>query len=242
MRNNLNNKNNRVDTNTQNQGFGIKFTDGATRNFKPQQQARLNIILSTIKAAKDDSENPAGCLTNFYSILCSSYLVIVSLVLFTCLPVAMLAIGIVHLNNCPLEPKIPVWLIVLGITGLINCLIRLTTSIIIQLRFRKGKSVIFHEPLPIFLVTTLIGIFIFIWFCLGNAWVFNVKSTQQSNDKSSNTYCNQICYDFAFWSIISLWIVVCLIFLFLVGLALYFIIGLLNRIIFNRRVNLSNVR
>lgn len=242
MTNNSSNKNPDADKSEPNQGFDKPFKDGVSSNFKPAQQPKLNIILATIKAAKDDSENPAGCLTNLYSIICSSYLVIVTLVLFTGLPIAMIAIGIVHINNCPVESKIPIWLIVFGVFGLMNCLIRLTTSIIIQTRHRK-RNVIFHEPFPVFIVTTLNSFFLFIWFCIGNAWVFSIKSLQQSSDKgNADTYCNQVCYDFAFWSIISFWIIVCLLLLFMMGVAFYFAVGLLNRILFNRRVNLSNVR
>lgn len=221
-----------------------KLSDG--KNFQQQQQGtqppKLNIILAIIKEAKDDSENPISCMTNLYSITCSTYFAIVVFILFSGLPLAMLIVGAMSVNKCPIESKIPVWLIVFGIFGLIHCLIRLFTSILIRMKSRKVIGTIFHEPFYVFLLTSTIGIFLVIWFCFGNAWVFSIKSEVQSSDPSLSSYCHRVCYEFAFWSIICFWIVIGFITLFLLSIMVYFAGSLLLELGLKTRVKLANVR
>lgn len=230
---------------------GSNFIDGASKTaqafFKPSPSTNANshnnFLFDIIREAKDHSENPVGCIMNFYSIVSSSWLSIITLILIIGVPISMLVIGIIHIDNCPIQPKIPIWLIVFGIFGLINCFIRVISSIIIQLRFRKGTRVIYREPLGVFSVLFTIGLFLLIWFCLGNAWVFSIYGTQQSSDPSKpDTYCQQTCYDFAFWSIICFWVVISIFVLLFLAVTLYFAVGYLKSVVYDRKVKLSNDR
>ena len=110
------------------------------------------------------------------------------------------------------------------------------------LRFKQANRIIFHEPIFLFITLCLIGLFLLIWFLLGNAWVFSVKNKYQSSNIDSDNYCHHTCYEFAFWCIISFWIVFAVILLFCLGFALHFAIKLCLSTYYNRKIKLSNVR
>ncbi len=61
-------------------------------------------------------------------------LAIVVLLLYSGLPIAMLVIGILNIDECTIDKKIPVWLIIYGVFGIINCFLRLITSIWLRLK------------------------------------------------------------------------------------------------------------
>lgn len=251
MSNSSNNHTTQTSEETCKKNNGAHFIDGASKTaqafFKPSPSTNANshnnFLFDIIREAKDNSENPVGCIMNFYSIVSSSWLAIITLILIIGVPISMLAIGIIHIDNCPIEPKIPIWLIVFGIFGLINCCIRVISSIIIQLRFRHGTRVIYREPLGVFSILFTIGLFLLIWFCLGNAWVFSIHDKQQSSDSTRpETYCQQTCYDFAFWSIICFWVVISIFVILFLAVTLYLAVGYLISVVYNRKVKLSNDR
>lgn len=78
----------------------------------------------------------------------------------------------------------------------------------------------------IIIVTLVLSTFLSVWFILvsednlfllsffyshsewkGNVWIFQVKSTVNLNDSTSANYCHPTLYNFAFWILISSYIV-----------------------------------
>ncbi|XP_075693014.1 transmembrane protein 272-like isoform X2 [Rhinoderma darwinii] len=85
-------------------------------------------------------------------------------------------LGSMHVDNCPVEPKIPIYLIVAGVFHLLS-------FILIPLKMVAEKLA--------YSIESLLGIFSFCWFIAGSVWVFGVY---QDNPRR----CNDLVYKFAF--------------------------------------------
>jgi hypothetical protein len=61
-----------------------------------------------------------------------------------------------------------------------------------------------------FIVTTLLAIFMFIWYILGCVWVFGVHNRVQYDDILQPEYCHPVLYKtaFALLIIITVWFVI----------------------------------
>ncbi|XP_066440227.1 transmembrane protein 272-like isoform X2 [Eleutherodactylus coqui] len=99
-----------------------------------------------------------------------------SVLLWTVLSIAMVIIGSVHVDNCPVEPKIPIYLIVAGVFHLL-------AFALIPLKMVAEKVA--------YSIESILGIFSFCWFIAGSVWVFRVY---QENPRR----CNDLVYKFAF--------------------------------------------
>ncbi|XP_029696696.1 uncharacterized protein isoform X3 [Takifugu rubripes] len=110
------------------------------------------------------------------------------------MPVAQIAIGAVHLNNCPREPHIPIYLIVSGVFTLALALLSCLPC------SRQAND----EPTnPLSRVCTawnsLTTLFLFCWFVAGNVWIYSIY--EPNYDKTAaDPYCNRTLYLFAFWT------------------------------------------
>ncbi|XP_075182575.1 transmembrane protein 272-like isoform X5 [Anomaloglossus baeobatrachus] len=101
---------------------------------------------------------------------------IFSVLLWTLLSIAMIIIGSMHVDNCPIEPKIPIYLIVAGVFHL--------------LAFSLIPLKMVGEKLA-YTIESVLGVFSFCWFIAGSVWVFRIY---QENPRR----CNDLCYKFAF--------------------------------------------
>ncbi|KAM9301463.1 transmembrane protein 272-like [Gastrophryne carolinensis] len=101
---------------------------------------------------------------------------IFSVLLWTVLSIAMLIIGSMHIDNCPAEPKIPIYLIVAGVFHLVA--------------FALMPLKLIAEKLA-YTIESILGIFSFCWFIAGSVWVFRIY---QENPRR----CNDLAYKFAF--------------------------------------------
>ncbi|RNA29483.1 hypothetical protein BpHYR1_011306 [Brachionus plicatilis] len=130
--------------------------------------------------------------------LVSGVLIIFFSVIFSAYPIAMIVVGATSLDKCPIEPYIPVWLVVSGSIA-IFLLIVIIMSIIFQ--FIKPNAVV----IGLFsLIIGIIGLFQFAWFITGragNVWVYSKNGKIDYIDPTSVFYCDQTLYLFAFWSI-----------------------------------------
>ncbi|KAM5138847.1 transmembrane protein 272-like isoform 1-T2 [Mantella aurantiaca] len=99
-----------------------------------------------------------------------------TLLLWTALSLAMIIIGSMHVYNCPVEPKIPIYLIVAG-------LFHLLAFALIPLKLIAEKVA--------YGIESVLGLFSFCWFIAGSVWVFRIY---QDNPRR----CNDLAYKFAF--------------------------------------------
>ncbi|KAM4617417.1 transmembrane protein 272-like [Discoglossus pictus] len=99
-----------------------------------------------------------------------------SVALWMALSIAMIVIGSIHIDDCPVEPKIPIYLIVAGVVYVVG-------FTIIPLKKVTEASVYTTEG--------ILALFSFCWFITGSVWVFRIY---QDNPRG----CNDTVYNFAF--------------------------------------------
>merc|ERR1719494_224594 len=117
------------------------------------------------------------------------------------LPLTMTVAGLWHQNECPLEPKIPIYLYIGGLTTLFILLFSIFSGVFANY-YQKNKSK-FNERV-VFLngvIVTCVTLFEFIWFILGNIWVFG-NFYPEYHDHHSPKYCDKLLYTLAFGIIV----------------------------------------
>ena len=105
----------------------------------------------------------------------------------------MLYSGAKYKNDCPIEEKIPIYLIVAGAVGVFRNLISLCQ------RAKKSDRDGEEEEKKRNPVESILDCFLFAWFICGNVWIYHNYKEVTYNDSSSPSYCNETLYLFAFW-------------------------------------------
>ncbi|CAH0560767.1 unnamed protein product [Brassicogethes aeneus] len=114
------------------------------------------------------------------------------------IPICMIVMGSLYLNDCPQGEYIPVYLLVGGIFGIVKQLLALST------RVRQTEEERQEENLRQSPTQTLLNCFMLGWFIIGSVWVY--KEYEPNFDPTSGKYCNKNLYMFAFWLITSVYI------------------------------------
>ncbi|KAJ3585748.1 hypothetical protein NHX12_014467 [Muraenolepis orangiensis] len=125
------------------------------------------------------------------------------------IPIAQIAIGAVYLEECPREPYIPIYLVVVGVFGL---MLGLLSCLPCAHQQKDAPS----TPLSRICVTwnSLTSLFIFCWFIAGNVWIYSIyEPNYNQTTTATDPYCNKTLYLFAFWTTTLLYILLC-VFLF----------------------------
>ncbi|KAM4617877.1 transmembrane protein 272-like [Discoglossus pictus] len=87
---------------------------------------------------------------------CKLFFILLPWILFS---IALIALGAMNIHRCPIQPLIPKYLIVAGITDLV----------IIFLQFLKRN----YEK-PVVILQSTAALFAFCWLIAGSVWVFEV--------------------------------------------------------------------
>lgn len=115
--------------------------------------------------------------------------------------------GFLNLKNCPLQPKIPFYLMINGLIGLIKSLLLLIIIIKSGKTIHKSKIVETNEqqvtvvqhfeivPKSVKYINFLLTLFIIVWFIFGILFTFAIpKPTFMRDYKYPTTYCNKLVY------------------------------------------------
>ncbi|KAM9335187.1 transmembrane protein 272-like [Symphorus nematophorus] len=117
--------------------------------------------------------------------------------IFLCImPIAQIAIGAVHLHHCPRQRYIPIYLIVVGVFGLVLALL---SCLPCAKKPQDGES----NPLSHVCATwnSLTSLFLFCWFIAGNVWIYSIyKPNFNKATTDVDPYCDKTLYLFAFWT------------------------------------------
>lgn len=116
-----------------------------------------------------------------------------------------------HLDDCPVQPKIPVYLLVGGCFGLLKLLSVLWQ----QVKFRRYKTIderdYDSEDATEGVIVSkssqfsemLLCLFLFVWFLCGNFWVLGVwRPNFDQVLTDPNNWCDKTVYLFAFIQIV----------------------------------------
>ncbi|XP_053272572.1 transmembrane protein 272 isoform X1 [Pleuronectes platessa] len=117
--------------------------------------------------------------------------------LFGCaIPIAQIAIGSVYLDDCPVQPYIPIYLIVSGVFGVMLALLTC-------MPFSQTPEDCTSSPIKLVCVTwnSLSSCFFFCWFIAGNVWIYSIYEPEYvKNSTNLDVYCDKTLYLFAFWT------------------------------------------
>ncbi|KZC04606.1 PREDICTED: uncharacterized protein LOC107190629 [Dufourea novaeangliae] len=114
------------------------------------------------------------------------------------IPICMMVIGGLYLNDCPQGEYIPVYLLVGGGFSIYKQLLHLCARI----RHQQGgtdEDRMRQSPRQ-----TLIDCFMLGWFIIGSMWVY--KEYEPNYDPALGKYCNKTLYLFAFWLTTAIYI------------------------------------
>jgi len=167
-------------------------------DLEKQQKDKLPVYLfpfSRIKQAWNESSNT-------FQFLGTAICIIFQTVgWFTCvggipfLSLVMLIIGSIYVDECKIEPNIPVYLIVSGVVGTLQHIITIWTKYVpkeshgklrVYRRYCNSLNGIFH-------------LFLTMWFIVGCVWVYGAHSEVEFKDREKNEYCHKTLYYFSFW-------------------------------------------
>ncbi|XP_050931536.1 transmembrane protein 272 [Lates calcarifer] len=114
-----------------------------------------------------------------------------SQVIMLVLPIAQLIIGAMYLHDCPRQPYIPIYLIVMGVICLVLNWLPTMPCFPCVIKYREAWGC--------FLFLYLI--FLSCWFITGNVWIYSIYEPSYNETLTGmDTYCNKTLYLFAFWS------------------------------------------
>ncbi|XP_033992714.1 transmembrane protein 272-like isoform X3 [Trematomus bernacchii] len=118
----------------------------------------------------------------------------VSKLFFCIIAIAQIAIGAVHLHDCPRKHYIPIYLIVVGVFGLMlslfSCLPCTKTP-------EDGSISLLNLICTMW--NCLTSLFLFCWFIAGNVWIYSIyQPNYNKNSTDVDPYCDRTPYLFAF--------------------------------------------
>jgi hypothetical protein len=138
-----------------------------------------------------------------------------SLLLFAlAIPILKIIMGRHYKDQCPIQPKIPFFLLVGGIVGIIATLVPILG---IGISFIQAKKLIEKEEEAadesaaskaftlagiIGIVTIILNVFLFIWLILGAVWTFRVYNTVSYDATNQKNYCHSTLYKFTVFILI----------------------------------------
>ncbi|XP_071787240.1 transmembrane protein 272-like [Asterias amurensis] len=161
-------------------------------------------IFGQMQDAKKSSSTPMEFIAKIISILLSTLLVTIVIAILLAIPIAMIVLGAVYMKECPVEPKIPVYLVVAGSFYILKSFIDLITRC--QKRDQNEGEASDETINKKNNFSRLIGCFLFAFFIAGNVWVYSNYPPSANPDDPE--YCFGPLYYFAFWIITSCYILV----------------------------------
>jgi hypothetical protein len=176
-------------------------------------------IIRRIKDKRYVQEKTPGLCATCCSGGCGAFAVIVYLLIVLALPTTKLVLGILYREECPLNKSIPLYMIVAGSAGIAIVLFLLLSSSCTYCRSsikgRKGT----HGLMIITIgfargMQAVLAIFLFVWFFIGNFWIFSVRpnlQTERAINGNNNNYCHPVLYWPAFYILIFTYVITILI-------------------------------
>lgn len=201
---------------------GLDYASGA------EMQPDYDTFMYQIREANKESENiiDFGCKTS--SIICNTLFVTVFVGLSMAVPVAMVSVGVKYLEDCPKEPRIPIYLLVGGCFGMIKLLSTLWRNI--QARRYHDVEVVFddHDSEGAFTSTTyrtmdtILFLFLIGWQVAGTYWTFQIwqPNFHQLLHEPSN-WCDKTVYMFTIYQLCASYGVMVVFVLVLLTLVFY---------------------
>ncbi|XP_059206462.1 transmembrane protein 272-like [Centropristis striata] len=102
--------------------------------------------------------------------------------------IAAIGLGAMHLRNCPVQPRIPLYLIVLGAVTLFALSLTYTRP-----SWGDGRAAILCST-----TLVILHLFSFSWYIAGSTWVYPIYPPNYAETSEISRYCQKTTYMFAF--------------------------------------------
>ncbi|XP_014476806.1 PREDICTED: uncharacterized protein LOC106745594 [Dinoponera quadriceps] len=135
-------------------------------------------------------------------------------------PILMFIFGVQFIKECPIEPYIPVYMLIGGVLGAV----RMFWALYSQIRSRRPEvlSVPATRPhvSPMKLLSIALSCFLVGWFALGHYWILHIKWPEyEFSLYAPNKWCHKTLYIFSLVHLCVVYAVLLVILLVAVGLA-----------------------
>jgi hypothetical protein len=178
----------------------------------PYRPAMTIPVVRQREKRKSPRIKPTGLFTTLCTGGFSTLAVLIYLILILILPITKLVLGVLYVNQCPINRHIPLYMIVSGACGISTVVLLLLASACTFGRSMIKREKSTHAILLCIIATArgmqgAIAIFLFIWFFFGNIWIFGVRYRIRTDKPSdTNNYCHPSLYWFAFYVLIFTYI------------------------------------
>lgn len=175
----------------------------ATSTPDPEKGQESNVrppdFIQRLKDAKQTSSGPLDFIKAFFLLLLDTVGFLIFVGILLAVPIAMIVIGAMNLDDCPVERYIPLWMLVSGcVIGFMQIVYILKTSFNLSLKRPETDTV--GKCYGTF--NLLLTLFSFGWFIAGNVWVFS-NYPPNITDSRNAEYCEAGVYYFSFALIIA---------------------------------------
>ncbi|XP_059155790.1 transmembrane protein 272-like [Physella acuta] len=170
-----------------------------------------------LEEAKKEADNVCDFVCTSTTIICSSTFITSAVGLSIIIPVVMIVLGVKYMEDCPLEPKIPIFHIIGGCFWLLKIGITIWRSI--QYRHQGSVDDLFDSDGAQRGITSktyrtmniLLSLFLLIWHILGTVWVLSIwKPRFQALLHRPNQWCDRSIYFFSVAIIVGVYAVLAL--------------------------------
>jgi len=117
-----------------------------------------------------------------------------------------LVIGTSNISACPVEPRVPIYLVVSGTINLTSILFTIV-GYFLHVKEKDENIIGFFYVTFSAIMIIIFQLVNFIWLILGTVWTFSVFNQVQYTNMNTNTYCQQNLYQYTEVSIILQYIV-----------------------------------
>lgn len=180
-------------------------------------------VLNRLGEAIQDSETYMEFVKKSFSIVTNTFIATVLLILLTGFQVILFFMGVKYLNDCPVQPNLPVYLLVVGAMGLVRVL-NLLWKQFRRRRMRKLEGVEIDQEEETendgsSFTDAVLDLFLFSWFIVGQIWTWPVyKPNFEFGLENPNEYCHKNVYVFLLVHIAFVYIMFTIALLFLIAL------------------------
>ncbi|KDR15664.1 hypothetical protein L798_09741, partial [Zootermopsis nevadensis] len=163
-------------------------------------------VVFQLKDANMEASGTCDFVCRALRIVYKTVVVTVALVCLTSLPLIMLIMGVQFLRDCPVEPHVPVYMLVGGSFGTLKMLWLLWR----QIRSRRYELLDLTTPVSSMddgaltpsagtrVVSAALSLFLAVWFALGNYWVLHIAWPEYEPTLfEPNRWCHKTLYLFA---------------------------------------------
>ncbi|XP_047025269.1 uncharacterized protein DKFZp434B061 isoform X2 [Helicoverpa armigera] len=172
-----------------------------------------------LKDANMEASGTVDFVCRAAKIMNRTILMTVFLVMLSTLPIIMMIMGVHYLRDCPAEPRLPVYMIVGGVSGGAG----LAWLLFTQLFGRNSNS---SASVPEKILASLLTLFLMAWFAVGNYWTLGIMWPDYTPTLfEPNQWCHRTLYVFSLTQLGVVWGLMALVLLVLMALAVCQVFG-----------------